>query len=44
MKKIRYKELSIPVKMAIIGGWIMIASMILNFLIGFFKGLTGIAV
>ena len=38
---IRYKELSWPLKAAVIGGWVVLAEWAIAILIGFVIGFTG---
>jgi len=36
---IKFKELSLPLKIAIIGGWIVVFLYIVGFIVGFVEGL-----
>jgi len=38
---IRFKDLSTPLKVGVVGGWIYFITSMLTFIIGFIIGLTG---
>lgn len=38
---IKYKELSVPLKMAVVAAWILGIVGVLQFMIGFYLGFTG---
>ena len=39
-EKIRYKDLSIPLKMIVVGGWFNLIILFLYFLVGFIEGVV----
>jgi len=39
--KTKFKDLSWPLKIGVIGGWIAIVVYALSFILGFFEGLVG---